>query len=99
MHRRIADDKGVTLVSLMVGMAIASIVMATIYGLFVTQTATQRSQQLTTDMMQNLRAGLYHMERDIRIAGYDPQNDAGAGFTITKLSEIEFAAPEINKDS
>lgn len=74
------NKKGFTLIELLVAMVIASIVMAAIYSAYRSQTQTHRTQQLVVQMQQNMRAALYLLEREIRMAGYsttDPTAPAG----------------------
>jgi len=77
-------ESGFTLLELLVVLALSGIVMAALYATFVSQ---QRSYQMTEQVVavqQNLRGAMYYMEREIRIAGYDPRrtND----FSITAIS-------------
>jgi type IV pilus assembly protein PilW len=73
-------NKGFTLIELMVAMAISTIVLSGIYALFHKQVATHNTERLVVSMQQNVRAAVSFMERDIRMARYDP---AGSGlFTI-----------------
>jgi type IV pilus assembly protein PilW len=64
--------QGFTLIELVVAIAIASIVMAAIYTLFISQQRTQVNEQVAVDMQQTLRAAVFLIKRDIRMAGYDP---------------------------
>ena len=76
----IANKKGFTLIELLVAMAIASIVMAAIYSVYRVQTKQYRTQQMVVQMQQNMRAAMYLLEREIRMAGYsaaDPRAPAG----------------------
>jgi type IV pilus assembly protein PilW len=66
------NSDGFTLIELMVAIAIASAVMAGIYSMFIMQQRTQVTEQVVVDMQQTLRAAMYMVERDIRMAGYDP---------------------------
>jgi type IV pilus assembly protein PilW len=71
------DYKGFTLIELTVAIAIASAVLAAIYSVFMIQQRTQVSEQVAVDMQQTLRAAMYLVERDIRMAGYDPTRTWG----------------------
>ncbi|MBU1399361.1 MAG: PilW family protein, partial [Proteobacteria bacterium] len=68
---------------LMVAMAVAGIVLMAIYSAYHTQSSMYRTQTVVLNMQQNIRGGLYFMEREIRMAGYD-QNDTG-NFGITDI--------------
>src|SRR3989339_279506 len=78
-------EMGFTLVELLVSMAIAGIVMASIYSSYYSQQKAYVIQEQVAGMQQNLRAAMYHLERDIRMAGYDPTGKAGSGI-ITATS-------------
>jgi len=72
-------ESGFTLVELMISMAIAGIVMATMYSSYNSQQKAYVTQEQVSEMQQNLRAAMFHLERDIRMAGYDPTGKADAG--------------------
>ena len=59
------NKKGFTLIELLIAMVVASIVMASIYAVYRSQTAAHRTQQLVVQMQQNMRAALYLLEREI----------------------------------
>ncbi|MBV5328990.1 MAG: prepilin-type N-terminal cleavage/methylation domain-containing protein [Chlorobium sp.] len=68
------NDRGFTLVELMVAVAISGIVAAVISSAYISQRRTSTAQEQVVEMQQNIRAGLDIMEHDIRMAGYDPKN-------------------------
>lgn len=83
-------ENGFTLTELLVAMVLAGIVMASLYSAYLTQ---QRSYQTTEDVnvvQQNLRSAMYFVEKDLRMAGYDPKDSGGCGFTTTSSNEIRF---------
>ena len=82
----VSSDKGITLIELMVAMGVAGIVLMAIYSAYHTQTLMNRKQTVVLNMQQNLRGGLFLMEREIRMAGYD-QNNTG-NFGITSISDV-----------
>ena len=82
------NRKGFTLIELLIAMIVASIVMAAIYSVYRSQTQTYRTQQLVVQMQQNMRAALYLLESEIRMAGYsatDPSAPAGFVQNFTGL--------------
>ena len=81
---------GFTLIELLVAMAISSIVMAGMFSVYWTQTKSHRKQQQLVERQQNLRAALFLMERDIRLAGYDPTKTDIAGIEEAKTDSIRF---------
>ena len=90
MKGTVKDNKGFTLIEVMVTMAISAIVMAGIYSIYTAQSTARRNQKVLLDMMQNLRAGIYYMEREIRVAGFDPTSLASAGIIRANLGDIIF---------
>lgn len=66
------DRRGFTLVELMVTLAISSIALAGIYGVYRAQLKSHVTQNVVVDIQQNLRNALYVLQRQIRMAGYDP---------------------------
>ena len=73
------DNKGFTLIELLIAMAVSSIVMAMIISAFGSQQKAHVTQQQVVDMQQNIRAAMYLMESEIRMAGCDSTGNAGAG--------------------
>jgi type IV pilus assembly protein PilW len=63
---------GFTLIELMIAMALSAVFFSGIYFAFNSQQRTQIDQQLTADLQQNARAALYILQREIRMAGFDP---------------------------
>jgi prepilin-type N-terminal cleavage/methylation domain-containing protein len=91
---------GFTLVELMIVVAITALVSTAAFGLYSAQERTYLRQQQLIEMNQDIRAFLYFLEKDIRIAGYDPTRhatDAGirtldSGITIAEPARIELIA-------
>jgi type IV pilus assembly protein PilW len=73
-------QKGFTLAEMMVAVAISGIVLGGVYTAFVAQRQGYDAQEQVTDVQQNMRAAMYMMTREIRLAGYDP--------TFTRLFRI-----------
>jgi type IV pilus assembly protein PilW len=94
MHIK-SNRKGFTLVELLVAMAISGIVAGAIFTAFQSQQKSYLIQDQVTEMQQNIRAAMDIMVREIRMAGYDPYEDSGAGvikaegetFTFTLSAE------------
>ena len=89
--KRLANlQQGFTLVELLVAMALAGIVIGAIYSTYRSQQDSYNNQEVVAEMQQNLRAALYMMVRDIRIAGYDPSELADAGIVSAGPNSINF---------
>jgi len=70
---------GFTLVELLISMAIVGVVLGSIYSLFISQSRNAAVQEQVTSVQQNLRAAIYFMERELRMAGYNPTGVTAGG--------------------
>jgi type II secretory pathway component PulJ len=61
-----------TLVEVLISGALISVVMASVYVLYVAMLDTLSKGELKADLQQNARVGLGQMTQEIRMAGYDP---------------------------
>lgn len=75
------NRNGFTLMELLIAMVITTIVSAGIFSAYRSQQNAQLAQKQIVEMQQNLRAALYIMTSEIRMAGYDPDGTNGAGIT------------------
>ena len=74
------NNSGFTLIELMVALVLTSLVTMSIYGVYESQNRSYIAQERVTAMQQNIRAALFLMCRQLRMAGYDHTGTAGAGF-------------------
>jgi type IV pilus assembly protein PilW len=91
-HQR-EDHQGFTLVELLVALAMAAILSVALVAIFSSYTRTQTAQENVISMQQNLRAALYLMGRDLRMAGYrgpDPATAPAAGFLTANADNLSF---------
>ena len=82
-------NKGFTLIELLIAMAISGIVLAGITTAFQTQVRNNVTQQMVVDMHQTIRGAMYIMQREIRMAGYDPTGNAGAGILVADDNDLQ----------
>ena len=75
------SNQGFTMVELLVAMVVSLLAMAAIYSTFLTQFKSYHVQEEAADMQQNIRAAMYYMQKEIRMAGCDPQRIGGFGIT------------------
>ena len=80
----IDHNSGFTLVELLVAILFSAILMGAIYSSYLTQQRSYVVQEYVTEMQQNIRAALMMLERDIRMAGYDPTRSSSAGFVTNQ---------------
>jgi len=84
------NKKAFTLIELLVALAISGVVMAGIYSAYYSQQKSYITQEQVAAMQQNLRAAMYIMPREIRMAGCDPTGSAGAGIQTANTNSITF---------
>ena len=89
-HNQLASNRGVTLLELLIATAIFAVVVAGIYSSFLSQKKIYHAQQQTTQIQQNIRAAMYMMEKQLRMAGYDP-NGKGYGISDITNNSITFS--------
>lgn len=82
------SNHGFTLIELLVGMAISGVVMTAVYSTYYSQQKSYTVQEQVVSMQQNLRAAVYHLEREIQLAGCDPSGEAGAGIETANTNQI-----------
>jgi len=90
---------GFTLVEVLMGIAILSILFGTIYRTFDTFSRSYANENVKAGVQQKSRIGIDLMARDIRLVGLDPLGTAAAGFnpTNTHSTSIQFTA-DLNYD-
>ena len=76
--KKAVSRRGFTLVETMVAMALSGILMTGVYSAYYSQQKTSVVQNQVAAMQQNLRAAMYFMTTEIRMAGYDPVGGADA---------------------
>jgi len=88
----IDNRKGFTLIEVLISMAVGLIVLSSVIGTFVLQRKTYDVQEQVSEMLQNARAAIDLMSREIRMAGYQVVGTAiptqGAS-TITFLADVD----------
>jgi len=72
--RSILNKKGVTLIELLVVMVIATITMAGVYRVFISQTRTYAIQDQVMEVQQSVRGAMEILLRDLRMTGFDDDN-------------------------
>ncbi|MBW1945445.1 MAG: PilW family protein [Deltaproteobacteria bacterium] len=82
---KMMQENGVTLVELLVAMTIGLVVMAAIYSTYISQQQQYLVQEQVSGMQQNLRASVYFIARETRMAGYDPTESGNFALTNVTL--------------
>ncbi len=89
MRNVITNNRGFSLPELLVAMAIALIIMVSIFAAQRSQQKSFRTQQQIVEIQQNLRAAMYYMEKGIRMAGFDPSDSGDFGF-VSSLPDYDY---------
>lgn len=90
---------GFTLIEMLVAIFIAGLLMAAVFASFTSQQRAFVRQDKVATMQQGVRASLDIMARDLRMAGYDPNNVGGGTFEIKKVGFRDLNdAPDVNGD-
>jgi type IV pilus assembly protein PilW len=90
MKNKSVENSGFTLIELMITIAVFSLVMIGVYSVYTSQMRTHYVQQQIVDMQQNIRATMYLMEREIKMAGLNPTGAGGVGITVADNHLLEF---------
>ncbi len=102
MKKNTEKTRGVTLIELMIVLVILSLVMMSIYSLYITHQRTAYTQDEVVEVQQNLRIGMDSMTRDIRMAGFlIPYNNTPVSAVNNNAGIAQpLAAPDnINSDA
>lgn len=86
----IRSTAGFTLVELIIAMLLTGIISIGIFSAYKAQQRTYTVQDEVTEMQQRVRAGLYLMIQEVRMAGYDPEHADVAGITDAASDKLEF---------
>jgi len=88
----VKDKGGFTIAELMVVLAMLSIVIAAIYGVFASVNRTGTDNEVTAEVMQKMRTSIEFLEQDIRMAGLDRFSSANAGIEVATATNLRFTA-------
>lgn len=97
MRSAAADNHGFTLIELLVYVAVFAVVLGSIFTAYQGQLRAHVVQREVVDMQQNIRAALYLMDREIKMAGYNPVGAPDIGIATAEAHRLEFSMfPGIN---
>jgi len=92
------SEGGFTIVEILVALAISGIVMAGIYSAYYTQQRSYEVQEQVVAIQQNLRAAIYFMDREVRMAGLDSEKSAGATIINADADDLQFTEDTSDPD-
>ena len=85
-ERKSQNQKGVGLIEMMIYVVLSVIVLTSIYRLLDSNRATYASGESKMNAQQNARVGVDEIDRELRMAGYYPENfDADPANNITLI--------------
>jgi type IV pilus assembly protein PilW len=85
-------ESGFTLVDMLIGLAMASVILVAIISLFVTLGRSYTTQNVAAQVQQVTRAGIELMVQDIRMAGVNPLKTSGVGVVNASASTIQISS-------
>ncbi len=91
-HYFVGDQKGFMMAEVLVALAMLSIIIGAVYAVFASVNRTCSKNEITADVMQNMRTSIEFMEQDIRMAGLDRFNTANAGIEVATPVNLRFTA-------
>ena len=84
------NSRGFTLVELMVVVLLTAIAVVAIYRGYTSFSHSADVQEQIIEMQQNLRIGMHMLEKDLRRAGMNEEEDENAGFEAAEASTVSF---------
>jgi type IV pilus assembly protein PilW len=84
------SNQGFTIVELLIAMVVSLLALGAIYSTFLNQQKSYVVQGETAAMNQNIRAAMFYLQREIRMAGCDPLGSASAGIIAANATSINF---------
>jgi type IV pilus assembly protein PilW len=90
------NNEGFTMVELLIVVLLSSVVLTGIYSVFRAQLNASTSNTQVIDMQQNIRAAMFVMEKDIRLAGYSPSGNSGATVVTATRGVFRFTWDDNN---
>jgi len=83
---------GLTLIELMVALAISSLVLASIVGVYAAVSKSYTTQNVAADVQQVVRATVGYMAEDLMMVGINPNQIANVGFQEASSARVRFTA-------
>jgi prepilin-type N-terminal cleavage/methylation domain-containing protein len=80
--------QGFTLVEMLVALAVSSIVLAVLFGVFAGLVRSYTTQNVAAEIQQTVRAGIDYMAEDIMMAGFNPRAGSFTAFEEADATRI-----------
>lgn len=92
MMKMVKQDKGFTLIELLVVIMLLAVSGKAMYDVYLSQRKMSEVQAQVSAMQMALRAALYYMEDELKMAGCDPSGTTDAGLLQADVSVVQFTA-------
>ena len=86
------SNVGLTLVELLVALAVSGLVALALFATFRVQGRSYNQQEHTATLQQILRTSMLLIERNTRMAGLNPEGEAGAKLISANTAHIHFTS-------
>ncbi len=86
------DQKGITLIEILVSLVIAMVIIGGAYQVFLNLTKHYRMQDQVAEDQNSVRAGMEILVADLRMAGYDKE---GGGSNVTVTNPVSGSSDSI----
>lgn len=90
--RTIWNQRGFTLLEMLVSSAVFVIVLFAVYLMLMTSQITYARGENKVEIQQNARVAMQRMAREIRMSGYDPSNASTTAIQAANANSITFIA-------
>ncbi len=87
---KIMDNRGFTLVELMMALVVSSIIMAGVYATYNSQQKTFVVEDQVVAMQQNLRAGMINFQREAKMIGCNPTGGVFTAIYVASPTVFSF---------
>jgi len=89
-------ERGFTLVEVLMAMAIATLLLGSMYSVYTSNYKTFRVQEQIAEAQQNARGALQLMSRDIMMAGYSTMPVKNRGIRFANITSLTIQIDETN---
>jgi len=94
---KLKNNRGLSVVDMLATILISGIVIAGLYSVFLSQQVAFSAQEQIAEMVQNVRAAMDLMTREVRLAGYKNSTSTFDGIATAEASRIRILA-DLNGD-
>lgn len=90
------NNKGFTLIEMMIALTITSVVVGAVYAVNQAHVKAWALQKQAVDVQQNIRAAMFYLARDIQMSGFDPNEKAGSGIETAEANTMTLSVGRQN---